>query len=57
MDLEFPIGRLLPEKIETRSVNINISAGMMDETEPVELIIFDHNFQNIKSFKEQLILP
>ena len=53
--LEFPIGRLLPEKIETRSVNINISAGMMDETEPVELIIFDHNFQKIKSFKEQLI--
>ena len=52
--LEFPIGRLLPEKIETRSVNINISAGMMDETEPVELIIFDHNFQKIKSFKEQL---
>ena len=53
--LEFPIGRLLPEKIETRLVNINISAGMMDETEPVELIIFDHNFQKIKSFKEQLI--
>jgi len=55
--LEFPIGRLLPEKIETRSVNINISAGMMDETEPVELIIFDHNFQKIKSFKEQLRFP
>ena len=55
--LEFPVGKLLPEKIETRSLQINISAGMMDEIEPVEMIIFDHNFQKIKSFKEQLRFP
>jgi len=55
--LEFPIGRLLPEKIETRSVKINISAEMMDETEPIEMIIFNHNFQKIKSVKDQLKLP
>ena len=54
--LEFPIGRLFPEKIETRSVNINISAEMMDETEPIEMIIFNHNFQKIKSVKDQLKL-
>jgi len=55
--LEFPIGRMLPGKIETRSVNIDISAEMMDETEPVEMIIFDHNFQKIKSIKDQLRFP
>jgi len=55
--LEFPIGRLLPEKIETLSEHINISAEMMDETEPFEMIIFDHNFQEIKSIKGQLRFP
>ena len=55
--LEFPIGRLLPGKIETRSLNINISSEMMAETEPIELNIFDHNLQKIKSIKDQLRLP
>ena len=55
--LEFPIGRLLPEKIETRSVNINISSEMINETETVEMIVFNRKFQKIKSLIDQLRLP
>ena len=56
-ELEFPIGKLSPNKIENRSVNINISAEMMGETEPLELIIFDQNSNQIKSIKDQLKFP
>ncbi len=56
-ELEFPIGKLSPDKIEKRSVNINISAEMMGETEPLELIIFDQNYNQIKSIKDQLKFP
>ncbi len=55
--LEFPIGRLLPGKKEKRSLKINISPEMVDETEPIEMIIFDHNLKKIKSIKDRLRFP
>ncbi|MBS1255917.1 MAG: putative CtpA-like serine protease [Deltaproteobacteria bacterium] len=52
--LEFPIGRLLPGKAESRSMHINISAGMLEENEPVELVLYDYSLKKIKSLRKQL---
>ena len=52
--LEFPIGKLPPDSIDSRTISVKISSGMMEETEPVELELFDHNLKKLKSVRLQL---
>ena len=52
--LEFPIGKLLPEDTASRTIDVRFPAGMMEEFEPVEILLFDHNFKKLKSERRQL---
>ena len=52
--LEFPIGKLPTDEVKSRTLNVKFSAGMMEETEPLELELFDHNLKKLKSVRLQL---
>ena len=52
--LEFPIGKLVPEELGSRILDVKILPGMMEEIEPVELQLYDHNLKKLKSVHEQL---
>ena len=52
--LEFPIGKLLSEEKTSRTIDVKIPAGMMEEHEPVEILLFDHNLKKLKSVRRQL---
>ncbi len=55
--LEFPIGKLEPEREATRSLYVKIPAGMMEELEPVQLVLFDYKMEKLKSVQEKLVFP
>ena len=52
--LEFPIGKLVSEEKTSRTIDVKIPAGMMEEQEPVEILLFDHNLKKLKSVRRQL---
>ncbi len=52
--LEFPIGKLVSEENTSRTIDVKIPAGMMEEQEPVEILLFDHNLKKLKSVRRQL---
>jgi len=52
--LEFPLGLLGPDAEVEKTIKVNYFAGMMEETEPLELVLFDHNLQKLKSVRLQL---
>ena len=52
--LEFPIGKLVSEEKTSRTIDVKIPAGMMEEHEPVEILLFDHNLKKLKSVRRQL---
>ena len=52
--LEFPIGKLLPGEQGSCILYVKTPPGMMEEIEPVELLLFDHNLKMIKSVQKQL---
>ena len=52
--LEFPIGKLVPEELGSLVLDVKIHPGMMEEIEPVELQLYDHNLKKLKSVHEQL---
>ncbi|MGY8700118.1 MAG: S41 family peptidase, partial [bacterium] len=52
--LEFPLGLLGPDAEVEKTLKVQFLAGMMEETEPLELVLFDHNMKKIKSVQLQL---
>jgi len=52
--LEFPLGLIGPDAEVEKTIKVNYFAGMMEETEPLELVLFDHNLQKLKSVRLQL---
>ena len=52
--LEFPLGKLVSEENTSRTIDVKIPAGMMEEQEPVEILLFDHNLKKLKSVRRQL---
>ena len=52
--LEFPLGLLGPDAEVEKTIKVNYFPGMMEETEPLELVLFDHNMQKLKSVRLQL---
>ena len=52
--LEFPLGLLGPDKEVEKTLKVKYLAGMMEETEPLELVLFDYNMKKLKSVQLQL---
>ena len=52
--LEFPLGLLGPDAEVEKTLKVKYFAGMMEETEPLELVLFDHNMKKLKSVRLQL---
>jgi len=46
--IEFPIGKLHPGQEFSRSINVKFAPGMMEEVEPVEIVLYDQNMEKLK---------
>jgi carboxyl-terminal processing protease len=52
--LEFPLGLLGPDSTAEQTLKVKYFAGMMEETEPLELELFDQNLKKLKSVRLKL---
>jgi len=52
--LEFPLGKILPGENSSQQINVKYNIGIMEETEPVEIRLFDQNFNQLKSVRKNL---
>ena len=52
--LEFPIGSILPKDSASHTIEVKIPSGMMEEYEPVEILLYDHNLKKLKSERKKL---
>ena len=52
--LEFPLGFVGPDAEVEKMIKVQYLPGMMEETEPLELVLFDHKMKMLKSMKLQL---
>jgi len=52
--LEFPLGLLGPDSLAEQTLKVKYFAGMMEETEPLELELFDQNLKKLKSVRLKL---
>lgn len=52
--LEFPLGLIEADAEAEHTLKVKYFAGMMQEIEPIELVLFDHNFKKLKSLNLQL---
>ena len=52
--LEFPIGEILPGETRFQQINVKYNIGIMKETEPVEMILFDQNIDRLKTVRKNL---
>ena len=52
--LEFPIGKIFPGESRSQKVIVKFVNGMMEETEPVEMILFDKNRTILRSLRKKL---
>ena len=52
--LEFPIGEVLPGESRSYHVKVNFSSRLMEETEPVEIILLGQHNRVLKSMRKNL---